>query len=364
MFYSRRAVYILSFYSVRIRTIHLICKATRYFCAVKLLIIRFSSIGDIVLTTPVIRCVKKRFPEAEIHFATKQTYASVIESNPHISKLHLLENNNWTSFLASFSDDVFDAVIDLHKNIRTKKLLKHIRYKKADSFNKLNLEKWLFTALKLNFLPSVHIVDRYLQAAAFLGVTNDGEGLDYVIPANEIVDYNDLPTTHHAGFYAWVIGAAHATKRLPKNKLKALAKKLQHPMVLLGGKEDAAMGEEISATDPFKIYNACGKFSLNESADLIRKSRLVITHDTGLMHIAAAFRKPVFSIWGNTVTAFGMTPYYGKHEVFNRIYEVEDLACRPCSKIGYNSCPLGHFNCMELQQIDRLVSDINAFDKK
>jgi len=330
---------------------------------VKLLIIRFSSIGDIVLTTPVIRCLKKHFPEAEIHFATKKAYHPVLYGNPYLSKIHLL-HNDWPEFAQSFEGCSFDAVIDLHKNLRSKKLLQLIRHNQSKSFDKLNIEKWLLTAFKLNFLPSIHIVDRYLAAAQFLGVRNDNEGLDYFIPDDAVVDYNDLPTTHYAGFYALVIGAAHATKRLPTTKLMALVQKIQHPVILLGGKDDAAAGEAIAAVDPFKIYNACGKFSLNESADLIRKSHLVISHDTGLMHVAAALKKPVFSIWGNTVPAFGMTPYYGKYAIPENQYEVSHLSCRPCSKIGYDRCPLGHFNCMEMQAIDGLAADVNNFGKR
>lgn len=122
---------------------------------------------------------------------------------------------------------------------------------------------------------------------------------------------------------------------------------MKHPLILLGGPEDKVAGDEIASADDIKIYNACGKFKLNESADLVRKAKLVITHDTGLMHIAAAFKKPIISLWGNTVPAFGMTPYFGHAMVKDVILEVKKLWCRPCSKIGYKKCPLGHFKCME-----------------
>jgi heptosyltransferase-2 len=135
---------------------------------------------------------------------------------------------------------------------------------------------------------------------------------------------------------------------------------MDHPLILLGGKEDVENGNAIAAVDPVKIYNACGKFSINESADLVGKAKLVITHDTGLMHIAAAYKRPIVSLWGNTVPSFGMYPYYGDAFLSTQqrlpydILQVNKLWCRPCSKIGYAKCPLGHFKCM--QQIE--VSDV------
>jgi heptosyltransferase-2 len=84
-----------------------------------------------------------------------------------------------------------------------------------------------------------------------------------------------------------------------------------------------------------------------------------VTHDTGLMHIAAAFGRPIISLWGNTAPAFGMTPYYGDRPVPYGIMETKGLWCRPCSKIGYEKCPMGHFRCMERidpEQVLRLVT--------
>lgn len=207
-------------------------------------------------------------------------------------------------------------------------------------------------------MPKEHIVDRYMKTLEHFNVVNDGRGLDYFIPEKDVVPMEDLPMSHHAGFIGIVIGAAHNTKKLPLHKLIELCKNINHPVVLLGGPEDSYNGQQIASNDPVKIYNACGKFKLNESADLVRKAKLIITHDTGLMHVAAAFKKPVISVWGNTVPAFGMTPYYGKFEVQNSIFEIYHLYCRPCSKIGYDKCPLGHFKCMELQNINGMVDEM------
>lgn len=326
----------------------------------KVLIIRFSSIGDIVLTTPVIRCLKKQVPTAQVHYVTKKSFRGLVETNPYVDKVHVLEDDI-NSLIEELKQERFDYIIDLHHNLRTLRIKRALKKVPAFSFNKLNFRKWLLTALKINRMPKVHIVDRYLDTVNSLGVVNDGEGLDYFIPQKDEVPYSDIPTSHHAGFISIVIGAALNTKKLPIEKLKVLCTKLQHPIILLGGPEDKRDGELIAEVDPVKVYNACGKFKLNESADLVRKSKFVITHDTGLMHIAAALKKRVISVWGNTVPAFGMTAYYGKYNVQDTIYQVKGLACRPCSKIGYNKCPLGHFKCMQQQDLDGMIATAESY---
>ena len=327
----------------------------------KLLIIRFSSIGDIVLTTPVIRCIKKQVPDVQIHFLTKYAYRQIVASNPFVDKVHLLQGDNWDVLLETLKAEGFDQVIDLHKNLRTLKVKRALKKAKAFSFDKLNWEKWLLTTLKINRMPSVHIVDRYLATVKHLGVTNDGRGLDYFIPKDEHIKETDLPMSHMAGYIGLVIGASYATKKLPVEKLQQLCTLIGHPIVLLGGPEDRTIGDRVSSIDPFKIYNSCGKYTLNESADLVKRSKFIISHDTGLMHIAAAFKKPVISIWGNTVPTFGMTPYYGTAETKNKIFEVNGLSCRPCSKLGHQKCPKGHFKCMQQQDLEGMVKLVNEW---
>lgn len=324
----------------------------------KFLIVRFSSIGDIVLTTPVVRCLKKQVMTAEVHYLTKAAFKPLIEHNPYIDKAHYLKDN-LDAVIEELAREDFDYIIDLHHNLRTLKVKKRLG-KKSFSFNKLNIGKFLYVNFKLPVLPDEHIVDRYLETLREFGVKHDGEGLDYFIPEKEKVKERDIPASHHAGYIGLVIGAAHNTKKLPLHKLQELCRTIDHPIILLGGKEDKENGDAIAAVDPYKVYNACGKFSINESADLVRRAKLLISHDTGLMHIAAAFRKPVISVWGNTVPEFGMYPYYGakeKKELFD-IMEVRPLRCRPCSKIGYDRCPLGHFKCMEEIEVEAIYEKV------
>jgi len=208
---------------------------------------------------------------------------------------------------------------------------------------------------KWNRLPDVHIVDRYLETVSSLGVKNDGKGLDYFITATDEQAVQRLPESHRQGYVALAVGAQHATKRLPEERLMALCKSIDRPVVVLGGKEDVAVGDKLAASNRH-VFNGSGKFSLNESAALVKHARSVITHDTGLMHIAAAFKRPIVSVWGNTVADFGMAPYYGTAVIANRQFEVTGLKCRPCSKIGYDRCPKGHFRCMNDQDIPAVAA--------
>ena len=307
--------------------------------SLKILIIRFSSIGDIVLTTPVIRCIKKQLNGVELHYLTKKAFESVLSGNNYIDKLHFL-NDSLSSTIADLKVEKFDYIIDLHHNLRTF-IIKTRLGISSSSFDKLNWQKWLLVTFKKNLLPPVHIVDRYLKTVEFLGVKNDNKGLDYFLLQNHHLRLL-LPPSHQE-YIALVIGAQHATKRLPTERLIELCRLIKQPLVLLGGPDDVQRGEEIMSAAGDHIFNGCGKFKLDQSAFLVKMSKLVITHDTGLMHIAAAFNKPILSVWGNTVPQFGMYPYMADQSYK---FEVSGLSCRPCSKIGYAKCPLGHFKCM------------------
>jgi len=315
-----------------------------YFYKVKILIIRFSSIGDIVLTTPVIRCLKKQLPGNEIHFITKKQFQPVLEHNPYVDKLWLIEKEI-DEVIKDLKKEKYDHIIDLHHNLRSLRLKLKLTGKKT-SFRKLNVEKWLMVNFKINKLPDQHIVDRYMETISGLNVKNDNAGLDYFLVQTDEVEIKSIPSSHQNGYIAFAIGAQYNTKKLPVEKIISICRKIDQPVVLLGGKEDADTGETIKNEVGENIYNACGKYSLNQSASLTQQSKMVITHDTGLMHIAVAFGKKIISVWGNTIPEFGMYPYIPGKENFYKIAEVNGLPCRPCSKIGFSECPKKHFKCM------------------
>lgn len=323
----------------------------------KVLIVRFSSIGDIVLTSPVIRCVRQQ-TGAEVHFLTKESFKGILEANPYISKVFTIRHKTG-EVIKALRNEHYDAVIDLHHNLRTWQLRLSLPGTPFHAFDKANFKKWWMVRFKTQDSPIPHIVQRYLEAARPLGVQDDQGGLEYFIPAGQEMSLENAaklfpPESKSAGkvregaYYAFAIGAAHATKRMPAEKIAEICRRLDAPIILLGGPADRQAALDIlKLCGQETVASACGTLSLHQSASIVRQARRVITHDTGLMHIAAAFRKELVTIWGNTVPEFGMSPYYPPGTpAYNRQVQVRGLPCRPCSKIGFERCPQGHFRCM------------------
>ncbi len=324
----------------------------------KILFIRFSSIGDIVLTTPLLRCLKTQLPEVEIHYLTKKKFEAVLLANPYIDYLHTVDEKV-NEVIPLLKKEKFDHIVDLHKNFRSfgvrLKLLKP-----TSSFSKVNFKKWLLVQFKVDRLPRIHIVDRYFKSLNKFSIINDGEGLDYFIHKDDRLSLKDLPEKFGKGFIGIVIGGMHFTKILPVHKIIELIGKLKKPIILLGGSEDFSRGEEIREAANGLVLNYCGKFSLNKSASLVALAEKIVTNDTGLMHIAAAFNKEILSVWGNTVPSFGMYPYLPKKKPNKaHLFQVESLNCRPCSKIGFDKCPKSHFNCMNKQDVNKMARILN-----
>ena len=286
---------------------------------------------------------------------------AVTEANPYIDGFHYLEKD-----LASTINELkalnFDYVIDLHKNFRTFKIKRALGVR-ALTYKKLSWQKLLLTKLHFNFMPNRHISERCVDTLAPLGVVNDGKGLDYFVPATIQLNTNALPASHQNGYIALVIGASFASKKLPIAQLQDLCKQLKYPVVLIGGKEDALEGEQVASVDPSKIVNACGKFSLHESALLVQQSKTVISHDTGFLYIACAYHKKTVAIWGATSPALQVEPYYPNARAAEMYYNavVPNLPCQPCSNYGSKQCPQGHFACMRQQNISVIAAKANAY---
>ncbi|WP_417264798.1 glycosyltransferase family 9 protein [Brumimicrobium sp.] len=324
----------------------------------KILVIRFSSIGDIVLTSPVLRCIKEQLPNVELHVLTKIQYSDLYSTNPHVDFVHEWGEENHL-VLADLKTADFDFVIDLHKNLRTSKIKSHLR-KDSFSFPKLNVQKWLYVNFKWNLMPDIHIVDRYFEAVKPLGVKNDHKGIDFRIKIDFISFSKRFPTTDK--YLAVAIGAQFATKRMPAEQMSEILKGLPYPIVIVGGPGDREEGEKLRQLLPGQnINNTCGGLTIHESAQVVKDAQLLITNDTGMMHIAAAFELPIVSIWGNTVPELGMYPYRPQAPQSYSIHQVDGLSCRPCSKIGFAQCPKKHFKCMVDQNILGIRKQIDAF---
>ncbi len=308
------------------------------------------------------RCLKEQLPNSEIHFLTKSSFRSVVEHNPNIDKVITIDSSI-KEVTTELKSEQYDHIVDLHNNLRTRSLTFRLR-RSTTRFPKLNWTKWKLVKFKKNSMPDVHVVDRYFEAVKSLGVKSDGKRGDFPIPESEQIDFDSAQYSTYGiepgKFIALVIGAKFGTKQLPIDQLVEVIDNTNEPIILIGGPEDKIMGEEILAKIQHKkTINSCGKHSILGSASILKQSRVVITNDTGMMHIAACFDVPIVSIWGNTVPELGMYPYRPNHKSSFSIHEVKGLNCRPCSKIGFDACPKGHFDCMMKQDINAILKKLN-----
>ena len=326
----------------------------------KILVIRFSSIGDIVLTTPVIRCLKKQIHDVELHVLTKKKFSGLYKNNPYVSKVHEYDDSLKKN-IQELKSEGYDFVVDLQKNKRSVRVTRSLSCPHS-SFPKLNIRKFLLTTFKIDIMPDIHIVDRYFKAVEKLGVTNDCKGLDFFISEKNDCPVADLPKDFHDGYHAFVIGGTYKTKILPAVKVVEVINKLKRPVVLLGGPDDIERADEIlssvNACNQSPVLNLVGKINLEQSASLVKNAQSVLTNDTGLMHIAAAFHKNIVSVWGNTVPELGMYPYLPDESEKCHIIECDDVGCRPCSKLGFKECPRRHFRCMMNIDVDNIVNSL------
>lgn len=320
----------------------------------KILIVRFSSIGDVLLVSPLLRALAKQAAHLQVQFVTKRAFAPLLENSPYLKKIHSF-SKDFDECIEDLKAENFDLIIDLHNNLRSKRLSQALAVKTV-RFNKINLRKLMAVYFKaLGALPQQHIVERYFEPLKELSVLPDEKGLELFIAEKDRVSFDGLFTAPASKFIALVIGGSYETKQIPYSKLSACIQYANLPVVLMGGPDDTATAEKLRREFP-KCYDAVGKLSLMQSASLISQAEWVITGDTGLMHMASAFDRKIISVWGNTIPEFGMSPY--KPQPDNIVLEVKDLPCRPCSKLGYHSCPAGHFRCMndiDLSSVKQLL---------
>jgi ADP-heptose:LPS heptosyltransferase len=225
----------------------------------------------------------------------------------------------------------------------------------------LNLEKWLLVNFKRAAMPEKHVVDRYFETVKPLGVVNDNLPCDYFIQTQDEINISEVFDLAPKSYVTIAIGAQFATKRMPFSKLEGIIQKIQKPIILIGGPTDKELAHRLVERFAGKeLYSACGNFNLSQSASIVKQSAVLLTNDTGMMHIASCFEIPTVSVWGNTVPELGMYPYFPKAKENYSIHEVKGLKCRPCSKIGFKECPKKHFNCMQLQDETAIAQDINS----
>lgn len=326
----------------------------------KILLVRFSSIGDIVLTFPVAAAIKSLYPNCQVDYVTKPQFSTLLDACPEIDNVYTLKGSI-QQLRKEINFKQYDAILDLHHNLRTRLLLL-FEFSKVYRFPKNNFQKWLLTTFKIFPKKRKHVVERYLSTLSE-AVTNwplTTHSNPYLIPNTAKFDIQARFQVVPKSYVALAIGAQFATKRLPTDLLIELVDKLTFPVLLLGGPEDVKVAEQIVA-ETFKtdVYSAAGKCAIHESAWLVKNAIALVTHDTGLMHIGASFDVPLHVIWGNTIRDFGMYPYRPEQEEVYQ-YEVTGLSCRPCSKIGHQSCPKGHFDCMRKHDLNKIATAVNS----
>lgn len=306
----------------------------------KVLIIRFSSIGDIILCSPVVRCVKAQW-DAEIHFITKKKFLTLLEPSPYIDKIISIDEKV-SEVKNTLQNENYDLVIDLHKNIRSLQV-KAICKTKYVTYNKINIEKWLAVHTPINVLPKKHLVDRYFDGLSETGLRYDGLGLDHIVSDHDIKKAAEITPKSYAVIS---LGATYHTKRPPLEKLLVLCNKITLPIVLIGGDDVEILANNLTINLKKTVINLVSKISLTVSSAIVKSSEYVVTGDSGMMHIAAAHRRPLIVFWGSTHTSLGMYPYYPTNIKIRYEPLSLNLRCQPCSKIGKESCPKGHFKCM------------------
>ena len=316
----------------------------------RILIIRFSSIGDILLTTPFIRQVRNKFPDARIDYVIKDKFSELIKYNPHISQIiELTESseNSLKDLTNKIKPNHYQYVFDLHNNIRSILLRLRVRAAYKSHIKKDKIQQKILLWSKRRWQADVkQIPERYHAVGKAAGIKDDGQGLEIFWPdsvdkkVREKINVSGLDLSHPA--IGLAPGAGFYTKRWPLEYFSELIYRLEDKfeIVLFGGKEEAGLAIELEKKH--KVYNFTGTLSILESGAAISVMKLLISNDSGMMHMATAVKTPVLAIFGSSVKELGFFPYRSK----SIVVENNHVACRPCSHIGRNTCPRKHFKCM------------------
>lgn len=305
----------------------------------KILIVRLSSLGDVLLTTPLLRSLKKSHPQSQIDFLVREEYKDVLVNNPNITNLIILKRNEPLSKIKKLLiQNQYEFVIDLQNNLRSRNLVSELNCPKV-RFKKLTWKKLLLVKMKINKLKDASPIPiRY--ASAIKNFKLDEEGLDLF--TNKKPTEKLIGKTNTIGFCP---GSKHFTKMWPKEYFIELGNKLHesgYQIILLGGRDDKKICQEISSGTKNSLDLSNDNDILQTAADM-KFCKAIVCNDSGLMHTACAVKIPVAAIFGSTVKEFGFFPYGCK----NLVLENKSLSCRPCSHIGRSSCPKHHFKCMK-----------------
>lgn len=319
-----------------------------------ILVIRLTSMGDVVLATPLVRQLRRTYPDARIDVAIADRFADVWANNPQVTlvwpvpSVHASEagmDELKLEMLESLSGEwggAYDLVVDLQNSFRSAALRRGLGTTVVRA-PKHRVEKLAMVYLKKRPAVTTSIIDRYRSTVQHLPLVADTDGCEIWLPGEHT--YPSVRPARERTRVALVPGAHHATKRWPIVRYAELAAALvRHgrEVVLLGGSSDVELCDAVEAAAGVPVLRADGATSVEATIRMIDTCACVITNDTGVMHLAAARRAPVVAIFGSTVRELGFAPYGTAYRIVEH-----DVACRPCSHIGRATCPKGHFLCME-----------------
>jgi lipopolysaccharide heptosyltransferase II len=320
----------------------------------KILVIRLSSIGDILLASPLLRLLKKRFPGAELSFLVKKKFADAIRINKHVDRVISLDTTaglpelmRLRSFLKRQN---FDLVLDIHRNFRSLFLRSGIGVD-VFSYPKFRRKRFLLIHFKWNLYDEViPVYRRYLYSVGKLGIEDDGLGLEFWVDEAASARIKNMFAS--AGFskerftLCLAPGAGFATKRwLPEYFLQVanrFVREREAQILLLGDERDRKITGTITAQLSGRFLDLSGELSLMESAAALTFADLFITNDTGLMHLSVALAVKTIAVFGPTTRELGFFPT-APHAM---VVENAGLSCRPCTHVGSRKCPKKHFRCM------------------
>lgn len=334
----------------------------------KTLVLRLSSIGDILLATPFLRALRRSYPHARIDVAVRAEYADLLRHHPAVSVLHEIDVREGRAGLARwrrrFREERYDTVFDLHNVLRTRLLRRGIA-PRVRVLRKYSLRRALLVRAGINLLAAAPSVpERYIACAAADGLEPDDRGPEIFLPAKleEELRRRVLPEdAGNARLIGICPGARHTTKRWPLEHFEELCRLLLHVpgarIAVFGGADDRDAGETLARLDPASVHNYCGALTLLETAAAMRSCDVAVTNDSGLMHMACACAVPVVALFGSTVREFGFFPYQSASVVL----ETSGLRCRPCTHVGRSDCPRGHFRCMRDIHPQDVVSAVRGF---
>jgi len=327
----------------------------------KILVIRLSSIGDVLLTTPVVRCLKRQLDGAEIHFLTKPANADLLASNPNIDRIVTLTDDT-EAMVRDLRNECYQLVVDLQNNRRSRRVRRALGCPMT-VYNKENCHKFWYVITKHDVMSGRHVVQRYLAAVAQLGVVDDGGGLELFL-RDDVTEQLSQYKFHNTRYVVIACGSQHRSKTIPPERVLWLAERLAQSglhVVLVGDKRDKEnIGRAVSAGPDAlaeNIHNMCGAASLLLSAAIVSRAAAAVCPDSAMMHIASAFGVPVFAVWGSTVPSFGFEAYRVRHVN----YENNSLPCRPCSRAGCDRCRKRDFECMTGNDWERIATDVLRF---